>query len=70
MSSAKGFSVSVFGLFTLPDFVRPNEALADIMVQTHGVLAWSLIAMIALHVGGALKHHIIDRDDTLKRMLP
>lgn len=70
MSSAKGFSVSVFGLFTLPDFVRANEALAETMVQLHGILAWGLIAMIALHVGGALKHHIIDRDDTLKRMLP
>ncbi len=70
MSSAKGFSVSVFGLFTLPDLVHPDKGLAQFAVGVHEYAAWILIAMIALHVAGALKHHIIDRDDTLKRMIP
>ncbi|HEY8190743.1 MAG TPA: cytochrome b [Micavibrio sp.] len=70
MSSAKGFSVSVFGLFTLPNLVRPDKSLADLAITVHSYTAWTLIAMIALHAAGALKHHLIDRDDTLRRMFP
>ena len=70
MSSAKGFSVGVFGLFTLPDLVRPSEALAQQAVIIHEIAAYTLIGVIGLHVAGALKHHVLDRDNTLKRMLP
>lgn len=68
MSSAKGFSVSVFGLFTLPDMIAPNEDLGELFEEIHEITAWCLIAAIALHAGGALKHHFIYRDATLKRM--
>lgn len=37
---------------------------------THEVLAYAMIALVALHVAGALKHHFVDRDGTLARMLP
>jgi cytochrome b561 len=70
MSSAKGFSVSVFGLFTLPDLVRPNEDLAEVAVEVHEIVAYTMIVMIGLHFAGAMKHHVIDRDSTLRRMLP
>ena len=70
MSSAKNFHVSVFGLFTLPDLVAPDPALAERAAGFHTALAWVLMAAIALHAAGAFKHHIIDRDDTLLRMLP
>jgi len=70
MSSAKGFSVSVFGWFTLPDFIKPSDDMANLMVTIHEVTAYTLIAMLGLHVAGALKHHLIDRDDTLRRMIP
>ncbi|HEY0901627.1 MAG TPA: cytochrome b [Micavibrio sp.] len=70
MSSAKNFPVSVFDLFTLPALVGPDPELARMAVQFHCVVAWLLIAAIALHVAGALKHHIIDRDGTLRRMIP
>ncbi len=69
MSSAKGFSVSVFGLFTLPDLVKPSEDLARFAADFHEILAYILIGAIGLHLAGALKHHIIDRDDTLRRMI-
>ena len=36
----------------------------------HVILQWVLTGAIALHVAGALKHHVIDRDATLRRMLP
>lgn len=70
MSSAKGFSVSVFGLFTLPDLVAENKAIGALMAEFHETAAWIVIALLALHIGGALKHHFIDRDSTLRRMLP
>ena len=70
MSSAKNFHVGVFGLFTLPDLVGPDKALAEQAEEFHETLAWCIIAALALHVVGALKHHIIDRDSTLRRMLP
>lgn len=70
MSSAKGFSVSVFGVFTLPDLIKPNESLAHGLVLFHIYTAYTLIGLIGLHVAGALKHALIDHDGTLSRMLP
>ncbi len=51
-------------------FVPKNHALADQMAALHYILQWVLIGSIGLHVAGALKHHVIDRDATLRRMLP
>lgn len=59
-----------FGLFTVPNIARPNMALSMTAKTVHATLAWALIALIVLHVIAALKHHLIDRDDVLKRMLP
>ena len=46
-----------------------NKELADVLVQVHGLLAWTLFCVVLLHVAAALKHHFFDRDATLKRML-
>jgi cytochrome b561 len=70
MSSARGFPVSWFGLFRLPDLVPKNRALYEALLTTHGTLAVVLAAVVALHVAGALKHHFIHKDDVLRRMLP
>ncbi len=70
MSSAKNFHVSVFNLFTLPDLVAPDPALAEFLEEFHGYLAWGIIIVLGLHIAGALKHHILDKDATLRRMLP
>lgn len=70
MSSAKGFSVSVFNLFTLPDFVSRSDSLADAAKEVHEIAAYTLIAIVVLHAAGAIKHHVIDKDSTLRRMLP
>lgn len=69
-SSAKNFTVSFFGLFPLPNLVGRNDALAKTMWQIHEYAAYALIGLIALHFAGAMKHHLIDRDGTLWRMLP
>lgn len=70
MSSASNYPVSWFGLFQLPDFVRPDEVLKDLLEDFHETLAKVLIVLAILHVVAALKHQFIDRDGLLMRMLP
>ena len=70
MSSARGFPVSWFGFFQLPDLVPKNRALYEALVDTHATLACVLVAVVVLHVAAALKHHFVLKDDVLRRMLP
>ena len=70
MSSARGFPVSWFGFFTLPDLVPKSRPLYDAFILMHQALAWVLAAVVVLHVAAALKHHFMLRDDVLRRMLP
>ncbi len=70
MSSARQFPVSWFSLVQLPDFVAPNRPLYDVLHSVHMWLSWTLIAIAVLHIGAALKHHFVLRDDVLRRMLP
>ncbi|HEX5207892.1 MAG TPA: YceI family protein [Steroidobacteraceae bacterium] len=70
MTSARGFPASWFNVFQLPDFVPKSESLYDAMVVTHATLASCLAVIVALHIAGALKHHFVLKDDTLRRMLP
>lgn len=69
MSSAAGFPVSFFGLFLLPDLVLPDEQLRIVLTDTHMWLGYLLIATIFLHVSASFKHHFINKDDILRRML-
>jgi cytochrome b561 len=51
------------------DFVA--RAQIEHMAETvHIASVWTIMALLALHVGAALKHHFIDRDDVLARMIP
>ena len=50
--------------------VPVSERVAGVAAVVHKALALAILASIALHVAGALKHHFIDRDQTLVRMLP
>lgn len=67
MSSASQFPVPFFGM-QLPHIIGKNETLSGVFNQTHEILAYTLLFVLALHIAGALKHHIIDRDETLQRM--
>ncbi len=69
MSSAAGFPVSFFGIFTLPDLIAPDDAHREFFEMLHEWLAYGLIAAIIIHTAAALKHHFIDKDEILKRML-
>lgn len=70
MSSARNFPVSWFGLVTLPDFIAPSKPAYELLHETHELLAQVLFWLALLHIAAALKHHFIDRDNVLRRMLP
>lgn len=70
ISSAAGFPVSVYGLFTVPVITAPDKALMHDMGEVHENLAWILMALIAMHAGAALMHHFMYKDNILRRMLP
>lgn len=56
-----------FGLPT-PAWAQPNHDLAERLFDIHGLIAWPLVALIVLHVAGALKHIVIDKDTVFRRM--
>jgi len=70
LTSAAGFPVSFFKLFIWPVVGRPNEKLEQIYTQTHDWLGIALTFVVVVHIGAALMHHFIDRDNVLRRMLP
>lgn len=70
MSSAKGFQTVWFGVLPIPDLVGKNKELGDLLQAVHMSLNLLFVAVIAGHAGAALKHHFIDKDDILIRMLP
>ncbi len=59
-----------FGLAEVPKISPPNEAIAGAMHETHELLFWVLLALVAGHAAAALYHHFFQRDATLSRMLP
>lgn len=59
-----------FDLFVVPDIALPNAVLFAAATLAHKLAAWSIPGLVALHLAGALKHHFVDRDDVLTRMLP
>jgi len=69
-SSSTGIQVVYLGLFPLPDLVPKDRTLASVLKWTHYGLNSALFALVLVHVSAALKHHFIDRDGTLARMLP
>lgn len=68
-SNAVGYPIVYLGLWRLPDLVARNRELGAQLVALHEALGALLLLVLAVHVAGALKHHVLDRDDTLKRML-
>jgi cytochrome b561 len=69
ITSAAGLPASFFGLFTLPNLIAPDEHKRIMFQWIHQWFAYALIAAICLHSAAALKHHFINRDNILRRML-
>ena len=70
MSSAGGFRISLLGLLYLPTFIGHDDYLFQVFITVHKWLGYTLAALIVVHACAALRHHFLEKDDTLRKMLP
>ncbi|MCG8392384.1 MAG: cytochrome b [Pseudomonadales bacterium] len=69
ITSADGSSVEVFDWFAVPSITGDQKGLEDTAGDIHELAAWAIILLAGVHALAALKHHFLDRDDTLRRIL-
>jgi cytochrome b561 len=69
IATARGDPVAVFDLVSVPATVHGLHRQEDVAGVFHYWVSYGLIGLAAFHAAGALKHHLIDRDATLLRML-
>ena len=68
MSSAKGVQTVWFGVLPIPDLLERDKALGHLLEEVHEALNWLLMLTLAGHVAAALWHHLVLKDETLRRM--
>ena len=69
-NSASNFALRYFGWFSLPALSGPDPELKALAHEMHEWGFYVLALLFVVHVGAALKHHVLEKDDTLRRMLP
>lgn len=69
IDTAEGQPLLLFGYFELPAIVSAGEGVEDTVGKVHLYLAYTIIGVAVLHAAAALKHHFIDKDSTLIRMI-
>lgn len=67
---AGGYGVKLFGIVDLPNLIGINETLASAARLVHVLTSYGIVLAVGLHVGSALRHHLLEGDGFLKRMLP
>ncbi len=68
--SAANSPFRFYQTFTVPLLVAPNRALAHKAGDIHYWTFWILAVLLVLHIGAALCHHFVLKDNILRRMLP
>jgi cytochrome b561 len=66
--TAEGLGVSVFDWFSVPATVTTIPGQADLAGLIHKYVAYGMIGVALIHAAAALKHHLVDKDATLRRM--
>ncbi|WP_170458705.1 cytochrome b/b6 domain-containing protein [Ruegeria arenilitoris] len=69
-AATEGFAPILWPFGQNLPLVPKSEHLAEVMATLHWLFMLVLVATLTLHIAGALKHHVIDKDSTLRRMLP
>ncbi|MEO8988508.1 MAG: cytochrome b [Rhodanobacter sp.] len=69
-NSVSGKPLQWFKLFNLPPLAAKNDAMRDFAHGVHEYLYWFLLLLLVVHVGAAVKHHVFENDNVLRRMLP
>ena len=70
MSVSGGHGVGFFSLFTLPSLISKNHELHEIFEEVHEAMAAVILVIVGIHLLAALWHHLIVKDNVLRRMLP
>lgn len=70
ISGYAGKPVAWFGLFELPALVGENEQLKDVFEELHEAGFALLLALLGVHVAGALYHQFVLKDGLIRRMTP
>jgi cytochrome b561 len=71
LSSSSNRATNFFGLFEIPPLpVSRSDSAHDLLELAHEWLAWIMLGLIALHVAGALKHHLEGHRHLIGRMGP
>ena len=68
--TAAGHAVSIFGVVSIPPLIAENARLSQVASAVHLVGQYLPYFFVALHITGALRHAIFNRDGALERMLP
>ena len=69
VSDASRVPFKAFFLVPMPDFIATDRALQEAAAEVHETLMMALLVVVILHIGAALRHHFLLRDDVLRRML-
>lgn len=69
-AAAEGFAPILWPFGQNLPLVPKSQHLAEFTASLHWLFVWTLGGALVLHIAGALKHHVIDKDSTLRRMLP
>jgi cytochrome b561 len=70
-AGSRKWPLSWFGLFDIPYLpVAQDKGFADSMGAAHEIAGYLMLGLVVMHVAAAIKHHMIDRDNTVERMLP
>lgn len=70
LNSAANFPLQWFGLVNLPAIVPADKVAKELYEELHELGAIALLVLAAIHVAAAWKHHLVDKDNTLKAMIP
>jgi cytochrome b561 len=69
ITTADGSAISVFGWFEVPSVTGRVSGMEDTAGLVHYWATWAIVGLASVHALAALKHHLIDKDDTLRRIL-
>lgn len=64
-----GDKLVILGGYQVPAIVELSKDVRKTLFEVHELLAWMTLLVVIVHAAAALKHHFIDKDDTLKKML-
>ena len=66
MSAGSKYGIKWFGIKVIPGF--DDKAIRELFFEFHEIFGLLLLLILILHILGAVKHSIVDKDGTLRRM--